>query len=62
MDCPYLDVGDSRCSEHLSIGHLEYAFERCTDSYMDCPVYRTLMGLVVRPEVLGPDGGKVRVA
>lgn len=37
--CPHIDSADSRCSEHLSLNHIQDAFELCACNFEHCPVY-----------------------
>ncbi|MBN1846532.1 MAG: hypothetical protein JW810_12660 [Sedimentisphaerales bacterium] len=39
MSCPYINASNPLCSEHLSLQHLEDAFEFCTGRYQLCSLY-----------------------
>ena len=41
--CPFLDRADSRCSEHLSLEHLQNAFRYCFGAYATCPQYAQMV-------------------
>jgi hypothetical protein len=39
MSCPLIESNHLRCSEYLSLTHLEEAYEICSDHYYQCPLY-----------------------
>jgi len=52
MSCPFIEAGNSECSEILNMQHLDEAFGRCTGDYEGCPVFAEL----IVQEVLHPVG------
>jgi len=42
MSCPFIDQSMPRCSESLSMKHIDEAYELCGDHYQLCPVYLEL--------------------
>ena len=40
--CPYINLDDSRCAKHFTLGHLTQAFHVCLDGYAACPTYQQL--------------------
>jgi hypothetical protein len=41
--CPFLNRSDPRCSEHLSLEHLQNAFRFCFGAFATCPKYAQLV-------------------
>lgn len=41
-ECPYVNLEDSRCSEHLTLSDMGYAFEHCFAEFGGCEVYRVI--------------------
>jgi hypothetical protein len=41
--CPYVNKADRRCTTHLTLVNLAYAFTYCADRHIDCPVYAELL-------------------
>jgi len=39
MSCPFIESNNPQCSEHLSLQHLDEAYEFCSDHYFQCPLY-----------------------
>ncbi|MFN4243376.1 MAG: hypothetical protein ACK4PI_09075 [Tepidisphaerales bacterium] len=42
-ECPFVNRYDGRCSEHLTMGGLGYAYRYCFAEFAACPVYAELM-------------------
>lgn len=42
-ECPFVNRADARCSEHLTMGGMGYAFEHCFSKYESCPLHAELM-------------------
>lgn len=40
--CPYIDLGDVRCAEKLTLARIDEALETCAGDYGQCPIYRRL--------------------
>jgi len=38
--CPYLDAGDARCGEHMSVDDLAHAFHYCFGEFLSCDVFK----------------------
>lgn len=41
-ECPFVDRADARCSVHLTMGGIGYAFDHCFDDFAACPVHAEL--------------------
>ena len=39
MSCPFIESNNPKCSEHLSLQHLDEAYEFCSGYYFQCPLY-----------------------
>jgi len=40
--CPYIDLGDERCAEKLTLARIEEALEECGGDYGRCPIYQQI--------------------
>ena len=63
--CPHVNLNDSRCSRHLSLGRLDQAFCVCFGAYHACPTYHQINGDLAATQpatpataltLLAPDG------
>lgn len=43
MVCPFLELLDSRCSEHFRVNNLADAFSHCFGRHQGCPIYARLI-------------------
>jgi hypothetical protein len=50
--CPYIDMGDERCAEKLTLARIQEALEQCGGDYGRCPIYEAI--LAERYEVRRP--------
>jgi len=41
--CPFIDLGDERCAEKLTLARIEEALEDCGGNYDHCPIYRQIL-------------------
>lgn len=41
-ECPFVNRADPRCSAHLSLGGVEFAYDHCFDEYTACSLYAEL--------------------
>ena len=70
--CPFIDLNDTRCSTHFTLGRLDEAFDLCLNhQHRSCPTYHRLQrerhGTVniqeeSRPVALTLNGGSPRHA
>ena len=40
--CPYIDLGDQRCAEKLTLARIREALEDCGGDYGQCPIYQQI--------------------
>jgi len=40
--CPYIDLGDHRCAEKLTLARIDEALEECGGDYGQCRIYRDI--------------------
>lgn len=56
-ECPFVNRYDGRCSEHLTMGGLGYAYRHCFDDFAGCPVYAELLAEVRETDTAGERSG-----
>ncbi len=49
MSCPFIESNHPQCSEHLSLQHLDEAYEFCSGRYFQCPLYLELIRVQPKP-------------
>ena len=40
--CPYIDLGEPRCAEKLTLAHIDEALEECCGDYGRCFIYQRI--------------------
>ena len=48
--CPYIDLGDERCAQKLTLARIREVLEECVGDYGRCPIYQQITAERARQE------------